>query len=136
MLSQSQQKQLREVVFRRCKFVIEENARVLLASKALKTNGLSAIGSLLYASHEGLKNQYEVSCPELDFLIDHTPDSLSFYGARMVGGGFGGCTVNLLKKEAVEDFQTYIARKYKEKWDIELRMWVVKITDGVMMDDG
>jgi galactokinase len=131
----SQQKQLQEVVFRRCKFVIEENERVLTTCKSLKTNGLPSIGSLLYASHEGLKNQYEVSCPELDFLINHTPDSLGFYGARMVGGGFGGCTINLLKKEAVKGFQTYIARKYKEKWGLELRMWEVKITDGVMMND-
>ncbi|MFN0176435.1 MAG: galactokinase [Saprospiraceae bacterium] len=127
----SEKSLLREVVFQRCKYIVEENQRVESACNALKENGFPAIGSLLYASHEGLKNEYQVSCPELDFLVDHTPDSLSFFGARMVGGGFGGCTINLLKKEAVEGFQTYIARKYREKWGRELRMWEVKITDGV-----
>jgi len=127
----SEKNQLRPVVFQRCKYVVEENGRVEAACIALKENGLPAIGSLLYASHEGLKNEYQVSCPELDFLVDHTPDSLSFFGARMVGGGFGGCTINLLKKDAVAGFQTYIARKYREKWGRELRMWEVKITDGV-----
>ncbi|MBK6995055.1 MAG: galactokinase [Lewinellaceae bacterium] len=112
----SEKNHLREVVFQRCKYVVEENGRVESACKALKEKGLPAIGSLLYASHEGLKNEYQVSCPELDFLVDHTPDSLNFFGARMVGGGFGGCTINLLKKDAVEGFQTYIARKYREKW--------------------
>jgi len=129
----SEKKQLHTVVFQRCKYVVEENGRVEAACIALKENGLPAIGSLLYASHEGLKNEYQVSCPELDFLVDHTPDSPGFYGARMVGGGFGGCTINLLKKDIVAGFQTYIARKYSEKWGRELRMWEVKITDGVNM---
>lgn len=130
-LLKSEKNQLRAKVFQRCKFVVEENWRVESACKALKENGLPAIGSLLYASHEGLKNEYQVSCPELDFLVDQTPDILSFYGARMVGGGFGGCTINLLKKDSVLGFQTYIARKYREKWGRELRIWEVKITDGV-----
>jgi len=133
---QSEKNHLRAVVFQRCKYVVEENERVESACKVLKENGLPAIGSLLYASHEGLKNEYQVSCPELDFLVDHTPHSLGFFGARMVGGGFGGCTINLLKKDAVEGFQTYIALKYREKWGHDLRMWEVKITDGVgMMND-
>ena len=124
-------KALRPIVFKRCKYILEENQRVEAACNLLQTQGLQAIGSLLYASHEGMKNEYQISCPELDFLIDHTPDSLNFFGARMVGGGFGGCTLNLLKKEAVADFQAYIARKYREKWGLELRMWEVKIMDGV-----
>ncbi len=132
----SEKKHLDQVVFQRCKYVVEENGRVEQACKAIKANGLQAIGSLLYASHEGLKTEYQVSCPELDFLVDHTPDSLTFYGARMVGGGFGGCTINLLKKDSVEGFQRFIANKYREKWGTELRIWEVKITDGVgMMHD-
>jgi galactokinase len=124
-------KQLREVVYRRCKFVIEENSRVEKACKLLETNGLSSIGSLLYASHLGLRNQYEVSCPELDFLVDHTPDSLSFFGARMMGGGFGGCTLNVLKQESVPGFTNYLSKKYREKFGRELRCWGVKISNGV-----
>ena len=122
---------LRDVVFQRCKFVVEENIRVESACITLKKNGLPAIGSLLYASHTGLKNEYQVSCPELDFLVEQTQDSLTFFGARMVGGGFGGCTLNLLKKDAVAGFQHSITKKYQEKWARELRIWEVKITDGV-----
>lgn len=123
-------KYLREVVFQRCKYIVEENRRVEQACKMLKEQGLQAIGSLLYASHEGLRRSYEVSCPELDFLVDHTPDSLAFFGARMLGGGFGGCTINLLKKDSVTGFQTFISKKYLEKWGRELRTWEVKITNG------
>jgi galactokinase len=122
---------LRAVVFQRCKYVVEENERVEAACKILKETGLPGIGSLLYASHEGLKNEYQVSCPELDFLVDQTPASLTFFGARMVGGGFGGCTINLLKKDAVGSFKTFIEKKYLAKWGRELRIWEVKITNGV-----
>ncbi len=127
----SEKAKLRAIVFQRCKYVVEENARVESACKILKETGLPGIGSLLYASHEGLKNEYQVSCPELDFLIDQTPDSLRFFGARMVGGGFGGCTINVLEKDTVAGFQTFISNKYREKWGRELRMWQVRITDGV-----
>lgn len=128
---ETEKKQLRELVYRRCKFVIEENQRVESASLLLQTNGLQGVGSLLYASHEGLRRAYEVSCPELDFLVDHTPDSLSFYGARMMGGGFGGCTLNVLKKESVQDFSAYLSRKYRDKFNRELRCWEVKVAHGV-----
>lgn len=132
MLS-SEKPRLRAVVFQRCKYVLEENERVKQACNLLKTQGLKAIGSLLYASHEGLKNEYQVSCPELDFLVDQTRDSFSFFGARMVGGGFGGCTLNLLKKDSVADFQSFISKKYSEKWGKELRTWEVNIMGGVMV---
>jgi galactokinase len=127
----SEKKQLRELVFQRCKYVIEENKRVMNACKTLKETGLTGIGSLLYASHSGLRDEYQVSCPELDFLIDHAPTGKAFYGARMVGGGFGGCTLNVLKKDLVSDFQAFISKAYLKKWGRELRMWEVKITDGV-----
>jgi len=127
----SEKSRLSPVVFQRCNYVIEENARVLLACEKLKEKGLSALGPLLLASHEGLKNKYQVSCPELDFLVEHTPQNPSFFGARMVGGGFGGCTLHLLKKEAVEGFQTDISQKYRNKWGRDLRTWEVGITDGV-----
>ncbi|MFN0036807.1 MAG: galactokinase [Saprospiraceae bacterium] len=131
----SEKSRLRKPVFLRCKYVVEENGRVETACETLKKNGLPAIGPLLCASHEGLKTAYEVSCPELDFLVDNTPNSLSFFGARMVGGGFGGCTINLLHKDAVTGFQTFVSKKYREKWGRELRSWEVKITDGVGNDE-
>jgi galactokinase len=127
----SEKKQLRELVFQRCKYVIEENERVLSACKILKETGLTGLGTLLYASHAGLRNDYQVSCPELDFLIDQSPADNTFFGARMVGGGFGGCTLNVLKKDSVSDFKAFISKAYLKKWGRELRMWEVKITDGV-----
>lgn len=130
----AQKDQLPETVYKRCRFVVEENQRVEKACLLLKENGLSAIGSLLYASHEGLRQQYEVSGAELDFLVDHTPDSLSFFGARMIGGGFGGCTLNLMDQNAVPGFKNNISKKYHATFGRELRIWEVKITDGVSIE--
>lgn len=118
-------------IFQRCQYVIEENERVLQAAQWLQTQGLVAIGPLLFASHQGLQADYQVSCPELDFLVDNMPKTADFYGARMVGGGFGGCTLHILKKEVVADFQAFISQKYQQKWNRSLRTWTVQVTDGV-----
>ena len=130
----SEKKQLSSVIYQRCKYVIEENERVLSACKILKETGLTGLGTLLYASHAGLRDDYQVSCPELDFLIDQSLAGDTFFGARMVGGGFGGCTLNVLKKDSVSEFQAFISKAYLKKWGRELRMWEVKITDGVEID--
>ena len=127
----AQKTSMPETIFRRCQYVIEENNRVLQACKTLQTHGLAALGPLLLASHEGLQNAYEVSCAELDFLVDQMPKHDDFYGARMVGGGFGGCTLHLLKKDAALDFQAFITTKYQQKWGRSLRTWMVQVTDGV-----
>jgi len=132
---QSEKNQMPQVVYQRCRFVVEENQRVEQACNIMKTTGLQAIGSLLYASHAGLKELFEVSCPELDFLVDHTPDSLRFYGARMMGGGFGGCTINLLHKDAVAGFQQHVSTQYRKKWGRELRCRELNITEGVGRED-
>lgn len=122
---------LREIVFRRCKFVIEENERVLSACKALKNNDLIFLGKLLYQSHEGLQHEYEVTCPETDFLVEQTFSNPSVLGARQMGGGFGGCTLNLVRRDGVSDFQEKIRPAYKKKWGLDLEIYPVEITDGL-----
>jgi len=127
----SEKNRLGAVVFQRCKFVSEENARVLMACNALKNNDLALFGELLYQSHEGLQHAYEVTCPETDFLVDETRNDTSVLGARQMGGGFGGCTLNLVRRDAVLDFQQKMQKVYRKKWGRDLRIYAVEITNGV-----
>src|SRR5205085_176721 len=92
---------LPEVVYRRCRHVVTENARVLAAAEALTHNGLREFGKLMAASHRSLRDDYEVSSTELDVMVDLANKVEGVYGARMTGGGFGGCTVNLVATRAV-----------------------------------
>ena len=117
--------------FQRCKFVVEELGRVDAACKALKDNDLIAFGQLMYATHEGLQHEYEVTCPETDFLVDEARKNSAVLGARQMGGGFGGCTLNLLKKEALPDFVGKMASAYQQRFGRELPCHVVSIMDGV-----
>jgi galactokinase len=111
---------LGDVRYKRCSYVLEENQRVLKASEQLKNNDLVSLGKLLYESHEGQSKKYEVSCPELDFLVDFSRDWEEVLGARMVGGGFGGCTLNIIHREAVGSFVDAASKAYQKKFAIEL----------------
>ena len=95
---------LPETVYRRCRHVVREDERVLAAARALRVHDLKSFGKLMYESHLSLRDDYEVSCQELDLLVDIAQKLEGVYGARMTGGGFGGCTVNLVHAEAVEEF--------------------------------
>jgi galactokinase len=150
---------MREVVFRRCKYVVEEIARVDKACNALKKNDFETFGKLMYQTHYGLQNEYEVSCKELDFLVEQTrkmnlgvqypksetrsPKNMEFgdipntfgtegvLGARMMGGGFGGCTINLVKADIVDDFILKMKEAYKKAFDIDLPCYVTTPQNGV-----
>ena len=111
-------------------YVIEENERVLNAEKAIENNDFYALGMLLYESHEGLKNLYKVSCDELDFLVDATKNNPDVLGARMIGGGFGGCTLNLIKTGKVEEFLVEVSEKFKNKFGKPCTPISVKISQG------
>ncbi|MGV8946173.1 MAG: galactokinase [Lutibacter sp.] len=104
----------------RCLYVVEENNRVLQAVEALKSNRLTMLGELMYETHEGLKNLYEVSCPELDFLVDFSKDDKEIIGARMMGGGFGGCTINIIHSAHVKNFITEVSQAYLNKFNKKL----------------
>lgn len=118
------------MVYNRALFVVEENSRVLQAVNKLKVNALEDFGNLLYESHEGLKNLYEVSCPELDFLVEYTRSKDYIPGARMMGGGFGGCTINLILTQYRADFIKEISEAYVKKFNISLTPIVVTISSG------
>lgn len=101
-----------ELLRRRCRHVVSENLRVQNAAGALSRGDLAEFGRLMFASHESLRDDYEVSCPELDALVELARPLPGVYGARMTGGGFGGCTVNLVKRESVPRFLEAIALGY------------------------
>jgi galactokinase len=111
---EAHRKELPEVVYRRCRHVISENQRVLDAASALRSGDLDGFGQLMYASHRSLRDDYEVSCSELDLLVEIASKGQGVYGSRMTGGGFGGCTITLVESGAVEEFQETISRKYKD----------------------
>lgn len=102
-------------VFKRCKYVIEENKRVNTAGIFLKDNDYVRFGGLLYLSHRGLKDEYEVTCSELDLLVDEASKIDGVLGSRMMGGGFGGCTLNLVERDSAGEFRKEISRAYSDK---------------------
>lgn len=109
---------LPEQTFRRCRHVILENQRVLAATEALRSENAEQFGQLMLRSHASLRDDYEVSCKELDLLVDLASSGAGVYGARMMGGGFGGCTVNLVHRDPAAAFATYIRHCYRDKTDI------------------
>lgn len=116
--------------FQKALYVIQENNRVIQASKAMEAGNLKLLGDLIYASHDGLQNQYKVSCDELDFLVDQAKSNINVLGARMMGGGFGGCTINLVAKTETEAFITKVTQAYKNKFNRECTSIAVKLSDG------
>lgn len=123
---------LNATIYNRCEYIIEENQRVLKASEALKDNDLKTFGKLMYGSHDGLENKYEVSCPELDFLVDFSRNKEYILGSRMMGGGFGGCTINLIEKDAIEDYIAEVSKEYKSKFNIELDAYIAMPDQGTI----
>lgn len=121
---------LAPITYTRCKYVIEEKTRVLNAVKALKSDDLKEFGALMYATHYGLSKEYEVSCPELDFLVEFSKDYDSIIGSRMMGGGFGGCTINLIHEDAVDDFVTAASKAYEAKFNIKLDAFAANPSQG------
>ena len=122
---------LSQIQYNRAKFVIEENERVQTFAEALEKHDVNKLGELLYQSHNGLQNEYEVSCEELDFLVDITKGIDAVLGARMMGGGFGGCTLNLIKKASMEETLIKIEEAYLQKYEIRPEHYLVEIVDGV-----
>jgi galactokinase len=125
------QAELTPKVFKRCAHVVRENERVLKAAELLEDLDPTGFGELMYESHQSLRDDYEVSCPELDAMVEIASGLDGIYGARMTGGGFGGCTVNLVQTPHVESFKNGIENGYMEKTGIRPDVYVVKPVDGV-----
>lgn len=117
-------------VYERCCYVLEENERLVSGAERLRQGDLRGFGKLMYGSHDGLSKKYEVSCSELDFLVDFTRDREEVLGARMMGGGFGGCTINLVKKDRKAAFETEIIDAYQEQFMRTPTIYEVNIVDG------
>lgn len=118
------------VVYRRCRHVISENQRVLDAAGSLRAGDLDQFGQLMYESHRSLQKDYEVSSTELDLLVDIAASCEGVYGSRMTGGGFGGCTITLVRSHSVEAFREKITQTYKEKTGITADLYVCSAAQG------
>jgi galactokinase len=121
---------LPEPVRRRCRHVVTENARALSAAEALRRGDMEEMGRLMYLSHRSLREDYEVSCKELDLMVEIASHVQGVKGARMTGGGFGGCTVNLVARAALDEFQKTVASEYKRQTNLEPFIYVVEASDG------
>ena len=124
------QAKLPATIFKRCRYVIEENRRVLAFTERLETGNLAAAGALLKESQEGMRNEYEITCPEIDFLADFANSFEGVLGARMMGGGFGGCVLVLAESTSVSKLKKEISTAYKRKFDQDTSFIEFQIADG------
>ncbi|MFL6304879.1 MAG: galactokinase [Candidatus Sulfotelmatobacter sp.] len=122
--------ELSPTIRKRCTHVIRENQRTLDAARALAEGDLARMGKLMRESHESLRDLYEVSCRELDVMVDAAQGLPGFIGGRMTGGGFGGCTVNLVREENATDFATQIAQRYREATGITPQIYPCHAANG------
>lgn len=132
---QSLHDKLGEVIFRRCIFVVREIGRVNQAVTAIESNDYKKLGSMMHQTHIGLSSEYEVSCEELDFLVSQAMGENAVIGSRMMGGGFGGCSINLVEEGREDQLIEKISARYKEKYNIDLAAYKVKISDGTFVCD-
>jgi len=117
-------------MFNRCSYVIEEKTRELETVEALKNNLLKGMGENMYKTHSGLQNLYEVSCPELDYLVDFSKNFNEVIGSRMMGGGFGGCTINIVHENTVKNFTAAASEAYFKKFNINLTAFEANPSKG------
>lgn len=124
---------LSEKQYNRVLYVLQENKRVLAAADSLKVGKLQAFGKLMYQSHYGLRDLYEVSCKELDFLVKFSEEKDFIYGSRIMGGGFGGCTINLIEEAHISDFTEEVTIAYQKEFNIIPDMITVVPAEGTLV---
>lgn len=118
------------LIYKRCNYVLEENLRLLAACDDLKKGDVAALGQKMFRTHEGLSKEYEVSCSELDWLVQYVRNEKDVLGARMMGGGFGGCSINLVKENAVDALVEKVNAQYMQATGLTLGVYAVQIADG------
>ena len=121
---------LSETVFRRCRHVVSENARVLQAVAALEAGQIEALRQLMAESHGSLRDDYEVSTPELDLMVELAIGQNGVYGARMTGGGFGGCTINFVDSAHTREVQQRLEQNYEAKTGLKPTILICEASDG------
>ncbi len=119
-----------DIIYKRCQYVVEENERVQQAGHYLEQQQAEDFGQMLFKSHEGLSKLYEVSCTELDVLVTLAKATGNVIGARMMGGGFGGCTINVVKTEAKEAFKTQLQTAFQQQFGHAPKFYEVSIENG------
>lgn len=122
--------ELPEVVYRRCHYVVAEHDRLLRACEALQEGHIELLGSLLNETHAGLRDEYEVSAPEVDFLVDFAQNYTGVAGSRIMGGGFGGCSINLVQADLVDAFIADVSQAYHEAYHVQAEAYKVAVVDG------
>jgi galactokinase len=120
-------------VFKRSLFAVKEIKRVIQACDALDKGDIATLGRLMFETHEGLSVDYEVSCAELDMIVDTLKKEEAVVGSRLMGGGFGGCTINLIKKGHEERIKEQLTALYLTTFGIELKIYDVKIGNGTSL---
>jgi galactokinase len=126
------QAEMPDNVFRRCRHIITENSRVQLAASALERGDLSAFGALMAAAHRSIRDDFEASCSELDTLVEIASGMAGCYGARMTGGGFGGCTINLVDETQAETFRTQMKEQYEAATGIAPDIYLCRASAGAV----
>ena len=121
---------LPEIIWRRANHVISENVRVLRAVAALRTKNLEEFGNAMAESHQSLRDFYEVSCPELDAMVEFATAQTGTYGARMTGAGFGGCTINLVDIRHTEEFRRQVTQSYQRATGLEPEIYICSAAEG------
>jgi galactokinase len=119
-----------KTVYHKCKYVVEENRRLLAACGDLEKGDIHSFGKRMFQTHEGLSTLYAVSCTELDFLVDIVKTHPSVLGARMMGGGFGGCTINLVEESSLEGVVQGVSDRYNKRFGNTPNVHVINIDNG------
>lgn len=127
---ESQRQSLPDLIFRRCLHVVQEDDRVLAATELFRTGDLQRLGELMHDSHVSLRDLYEVSCQELDTMVDSARGLPGYIGGRMTGGGFGGCTVNLVESQSAAAFAAGIKQRYQQKTGILPEVYICSAANG------
>ncbi len=119
-----------KLIHQRCKYVIEENLRVERAIQFMRDGNIEGLGKEMFRSHEGLSKEYEVSCPELDYLVEAVKNNPAVAGARMMGGGFGGCTINIIKEDAIQRLTDELSINYSRDMGKPLTVYIATTANG------
>jgi galactokinase len=129
----SLQSKMTDNVYRRSLYAVKEIKRVIQACEALDKGDIQTLGKLMFETHEGLSKNYEVSCAELDYLVDLAKAENNIIGSRLMGGGFGGCTITLVKKGSERVIKEKFTKLYKDQFNIELKIYDVKVSNGTSL---
>lgn len=134
MIEYSLKDRVPDLVYHRCKYVVEENLRLQVGCEALKRNDLVSFGKKMFASHVGLSKLYDVSCPELDYLVELAKEEHAIVGARMMGGGFGGCTINIIRKTYINEVVERMSKSFRSRFGEEPLAYICNISEGTHLE--